>query len=186
MVSVISCKTSALQLNDSISARQSSTIATLKLPGQDMHLLHPLDASSIKRFTSMQTLSLMTVFRVAVGPAMALVPASEIFLTDPDSGVAKRALSKLFNEQLRSLKNLRNFSSQLQVRIDEHWSETFPSGSGMNRLGISSWVFDMLTDSMGTVFWGKNGPFGQPLFRKQLRYVSQPNRAFSCWLLELG
>jgi hypothetical protein len=138
-----------------------------------MHLLHPLDAPSIKRFTSMQTLSLMTVFRVAVGPAMALLPASERFLTDTDTGMAKRELSKLFNEQLRSLKNLRDFSAQLQCHVNEHWSENLPPGDSARQIGLSSWVFDMLAYSMGTVFWGRKGPFGELLFREQLRYISQ-------------
>lgn len=142
----------------------------MRLPGQDMHLLHPLDATSIKRFTSMQTLGLMAVFRVAVGPAMALVPASEKFLTDPDTGMAKRELSKLFNEQLRSLKNLRDFSAQLLSRIDEFWTVNL-RGNGTNKTRLSSWVFDMLAYSMGLVFWGEKGPFEDPVFREQLRYV---------------
>ena len=156
-------------LSNSISAGQGASIATMKLPGQDMHLLHPLDASSIKRFTSMQTLSLMAVFRAAVGPAMALVPASERFLTDPDTGMAKRELSKLFNEQLRSLKNLRDFSAQIQHHIDKHWAETFPSNDGTTQVGLSNWVFDMLAHSMGTIFWGNKGPFEEHFFREQLR-----------------
>lgn len=160
-------------LSKSTSARQSSSIATLKLPGQDMHLLHPLDAASIKCFTSMRALSLMTVFRVAVGPAMGLLPSSERFLTDSDSGAAKRELSKLFNEQLRSLTNLCDFSAQLQCHIDEHGTENVPPGNGTHRFGLSSLVFDMLAYSMGTVFWGRKGPFGDPLFREQLRYISQ-------------
>lgn len=136
-----------------------------------MHLLHPLDIPSIKRFTCMQTLSLMTVFRVAVGPAMALVSASEKFLTDLDTGISKRELSKLFNEQLRSLKNLRGYAAQLQLKIDEHWTESMPLSEGMVRVGLSSWVFDMLAHSMGNVFWGENGPFQDASFRQQLRYA---------------
>jgi hypothetical protein len=32
----------------------------------DMHLIHPLDSDSIKQFTGMRHLSLMSVFHVAV------------------------------------------------------------------------------------------------------------------------
>ncbi|KAF3042236.1 hypothetical protein E8E12_010026 [Didymella heteroderae] len=104
---------------------------------------------------------------------MALVPASKSFLTDPDTGMAKRELSKLFNEQLRSLKNLRDFSAQLQFQIDEHWTETLPLGNGTSRIGLAGWVFDMLAHSMGTVFWGKKGPFEDTFFREQLRVFIQ-------------
>lgn len=143
----------------------------MKLPGQDMHLIHPLDASSIKQFTGMQTLSLMTVFRVAVGPAMSLVPASGKFLTDPDTGTSKRELSKLFNEQLRGLKSLRSCAAQLESKIDEHWAESVPAGGEPTRVGLASWVFDMVSWSMGIVFWGEEGPFGDAVFRRQLRSV---------------
>ena len=143
----------------------------MRLPGQDMHLLHPLDVSSIKKFTGMQTLSLMSVFRVAVGPAMALVSASEKFLTDPDTGKSKRQLSKLFNEQLRSLANLRNHSAHLLLKVDEYWARSIPPGRGLVQVGLSSWIFDTLSYSMGAVFWGKEGPFEDAVFREQLRCV---------------
>ncbi|KAF9695157.1 hypothetical protein EKO04_006983 [Ascochyta lentis] len=145
----------------------------MRLPGQDMHLIHPLNTLSIKRFTGMQTLSLMTVFRVAVGPAMSLVPASEKFLTDPDTGVSKRELSKLFNEQLRSLKNLSGYAAQLQSKIDKHWAESVSLDSEHVEMGLASWVFDTLSYSMGAVFWGEKGPFEDALFREQLRVFIQ-------------
>ncbi|KAJ4339493.1 hypothetical protein N0V87_003191 [Didymella glomerata] len=104
---------------------------------------------------------------------MALLPASERFLTDTDNGMAKRELSKLFNEQLRSLKNLRDFSAQLQCHVDEHWSENLPPGDSARQIGLSSWVFDMLAYSMGTVFWGRKGPFGELFFRERLRVFIQ-------------
>ncbi|KAF3053260.1 hypothetical protein E8E11_006533 [Didymella keratinophila] len=104
---------------------------------------------------------------------MAFVPASEKFLTDPDTGMAKRELSKLFNEQLRGLKNLRDFSAQLIFQIDEHWAKTLPPDNGTSRVGLSSWIFDMLAYSMGTVFWGKKGPFEERFFREQLRLFIQ-------------
>ncbi|XPS76302.1 hypothetical protein M3J09_008355 [Ascochyta lentis] len=157
----------------SLCAAQGSPIATMRLPGQDMHLIHPLNTLSIKRFTGMQTLSLMTVFRVAVGPAMSLVPASEKFLTDPDTGVSKRELSKLFNEQLRSLKNLSGYAAQLQSKIDKHWAESVSLDSEHVEMGLASWVFDTLSYSMGAVFWGEKGPFEDALFREQLRVFIQ-------------
>jgi hypothetical protein len=188
MVSFITYRTRRLLLRSLISARQSSSIATMRLPGQDMHLLHPLDASSIKYFTSMQTLSLMAVFRVAVGPAMVLAPASERFLTDPDTGMAGRELSKLFNEQLRSLKNLRDFSAQRQHQIDKHWAETFSPDEGTSQVGLSSWNFDMLAHSMGTIFWCNEGPFEERFFREQLRYlhslILSPGVARGCPFLQ--
>lgn len=136
-----------------------------------MHLLHPLDGSSVKSFTSMQTLSLMTVFRVAVGPAMALVQDSEKFLTDPDTGRSKRELSKLFNDQLRSLTNLRDYSRRLLLEVDRHWDVIFPLDKEVLEVGLSSWVFDTLSYAMGAVFWGKEGPFEDAVFREQLRCV---------------
>lgn len=151
------------------SAKQQSPIATMRLPGQDMHLIHPLDAKCVKSFTSMRTLSLMTVFRVAVGPAMRLVPASEKFLTDADTGTSKRELSKLFNEQLRSLSNLRSYAAQLQLKMDDYWVKSVPAGPESIKVGLSSWTFDMLSYSMGSVFWGENGPFEEPIFREKLR-----------------
>lgn len=144
----------------------------MRLPGQDMHLLHPLDSSSVKSFTSMQTLSLMTVFRVAVGPAMALMPESEKFLTDPDTGRSKRELSKLFNEQLRSLANLRDYSGRLQLEIDRFWAIELPLNKDALEVGLSSWIFDTLSYAMGAVFWGKRGPFEDAAFRDQLRCVN--------------
>lgn len=100
------------------SASQPSSILTLKLPGQDMHLIHPLDAPSIKHFVGTGQLSLMAVFRVAVGPAMGLVPSSAKCLTDPDSGAFKRGLFKLFNSELRGLTTLRERAAQIEYRVD--------------------------------------------------------------------
>jgi hypothetical protein len=145
----------------------------MRLPGQDMHLLHPLDSSSVKSFTSMQTLSLMTVFRVAVGPAMALMPESERFLTDPDTGRSKRELSKLYHEQLRSLANLRDYSGRLQLEIDRFWAIELPLNTDALEVGLSSWIFDTVSYAMGAVFWGKRGPFEDAAFRDQLRCVNR-------------
>lgn len=140
--------------------------------GQDMHLIHPLDRESIKRFTAMKNLSLMEVFQVAVGPAMGLRPASEKFLTDPDSGVFKRELSKLFNDQLRSLNSLQGRAADMVRAVDQHWAETIPhKGKQQVEVGLSSWVFDTLTRSMGSVFWGDEGPFEDGVFRENLRLV---------------
>jgi cytochrome P450 len=154
------------------SAAQRTPISTLKLPGQDMHFIHPLDAPSIKQFTGMRHLSLMTVFRVAVGPCMGLVPASEQFLSDPDSGAFKRALSKLFNEELRSLQNLRRNAAQLELKAGGHWDKTI-KGRDPVRVGLGSWLFDLLSYSMGAVFWGEEGPFEDALFREHLRVFIQ-------------
>lgn len=131
-----------------------------------MHLIHPLDSASIKQFTGMRHLSLMSVFHVAVGPAMGLVPASQKFLTDPDTGVFKRDLSKLFNGELRSLQNLRNYASQLEQTIDKYCRE-----DSEIEIGLGSWLFDLLSRSLGAVFWGEEGPFEDEEFRDRLRYV---------------
>ena len=116
----------------------------------------------------MHNLSLMTVFRVAIGPAMGLVPASEKALTDPDTGAFKKALSKLFNEELRSLHNLKKNAALLERGIGEYWDGSVKGQEGMS-VGLGSWVFDMLASSMGNVFWGEKGPFGEGLFRENLR-----------------
>lgn len=136
--------------------------------------MHPLDSASIKQFTSMRHLSLMAVFHVAVGPAMGLVSASEKFLTDPDTGVFKRDLSKLFNGELRSLQNLQKYASQLEQRIDQYWDETFTAQDPAIKIGLGAWLFDLLSRSMGAVFWGEEGPFEDELFRERLRLVTTP------------
>lgn len=151
------------------SATQQASIQTLKLPGMDMHLIHPLDMSSIKQFTGMRHLSLMSVFHVAVGPSMGLVPASQKFLTDPDTGVFKRELSKLFNGELRNLQNLQNYASLLERAIENHWQMNLKDGSSETEVGLGSWVFDTLSNAMGVVFWGEEGPFGDAKFRDSLR-----------------
>lgn len=153
----------------STSAIQRSPIATLKLPGQDMHLIHPLDLSSIKQFTGMRHLSLMAVFHIAVGPAMGLVPASEKFLTDPDTGAFKRGLSRLFNDELRSLQNLHKYAFQLEKKIDGYWRQNFATQEVSINIGLESWIFDILSRSMGAVFWGEQGPFEDKLFRQHLK-----------------
>ncbi|GAB7357361.1 hypothetical protein MBLNU459_g8307t2 [Dothideomycetes sp. NU459] len=161
------------QLYANSSAAQRSPIATLNVAGQEMHLVHPLDSASIKAFTSMRHLSLMTVFHVAVGPAMGLVSASEKSLTDPDAGVFKRDLSKLFNGELRSLQNLRKYASQLEQSIDAHLDQTFLMADSEARVKLGAWLFDLLSHSMGAVFWGEEGPFEDELFRVQLRLFIQ-------------
>lgn len=133
-----------------------------------MHLIHPLDAPSIKHFVGMGQLSLMAVFRVAVGPAMGLVPSSEKSLTDPDSGAFKRGLSKLFNSELRGLASLRKRAAQLEHKADGYWNESI-RGRGSVDLELGAWLFDVLSRSMGSVFWGEDGPFENPDFRKHLR-----------------
>ena len=153
------------------SSTQNSPIKTLKLPGMDMHLVHPLDLASMKLFTSMRHLSLMTVFRVAVGPSMGLVPASEKFLTDPDTGDFKRGLSKLFNGELRNMDNLKKYAGQMDAVIDEYWNETAPKHDSVSEVGLGSWTFDFLSRSMGDVFWGEEGPFKEKEFRDSLRYA---------------
>lgn len=136
-----------------------------------MHLVHPLDSASIKQFTSMRHLSLMTVFRVAVGPSMGLVSASEKALTDPDTGDFKRGLSKLFNSELRKLDNLQRYAGQMDATIDKHWDETAPQYGSVVEIGLGSWTFDFLSRSMGDVFWGEKGPFEEKEFRDNLRYT---------------
>lgn len=118
----------------------------------------------------MNHLSLMAVFRVAVGPAMGLVPASEKFLTDPDSGVFKRRLSKLFNDELRGLRSLRTRAAQIEKKIGKHWDEEH-RGQECVKLRLGHWLFDMLSRSMGSVFWGDSGPFEKADFRDNLRFV---------------
>lgn len=135
----------------------------------DMHLIHPLDSASIKQFTGMRHLSLMSVFHVAVGPSMGLVPASEKFLTDPDTGVFKRELSKLFNGELRNLQNLRNYASLLEQTIEKYWCKALAEPNSKIEIGLGSWVFDMLSQSMGAVFWGEEGPFEDAKFRESTR-----------------
>ncbi|KAK2750850.1 hypothetical protein CKAH01_17920 [Colletotrichum kahawae] len=157
----------------SLCAIQRSPITTLKLPGQDMHLLHPLDSASIKSFTSIRHLSLMSVFHVAIGPAMGLVPASQKFLTDPDAGIFKRELSKLFNNELRSLQNLRKYASQLDLVVESHWQERAMGQKPDAKLRLGAWLFDLLSYSMGSVFWGQAGPFEDEGFRTQLRLFIQ-------------
>lgn len=137
----------------------------------DMHLVHPLDQASMKLFTSMRHLSLMTVFRVAVGPSMGLVPASEKFLTDPDTGDFKRGLSKLFNGELRNMENLQKYAGQMDTVIDEYWNEATPKHGSTVEIGLGSWIFDFLSRSMGDVFWGEEGPFKEKDFRESLRYA---------------
>lgn len=137
-----------------------------------MHLIHPLDSASIKQFTGMRHLSLMSVFHVAVGPAMGLVPASQKFLTDPDTGVFKRELSKLFNGELRSLQNLRNYASLMDQKIEKYWGEAFPECDSEAEVGLGSWIFDFLSRSMGAIFWGEDGPFEDEKFRDHLRSVT--------------
>ncbi|KAM4058610.1 cytochrome p450 [Hirsutella rhossiliensis] len=168
----IATKGSNLYLS-SLCAIQRSPIATLKLPGQDIHLIHPRDVASVKQFTGMRHLSLMAVFHVAVGPAMGLGPASEKFLTDPDTGGFKRGLSKLFNGELRSLRNLQKYASQLEQKVDEYWGETFTGQDPVLRTGLGAWLFDLLSRSMGAVFWGQEGPFEDELFRQHLRLFIQ-------------
>lgn len=143
-----------------------------------MHLIHPLDQASIKQFTGMRHLSLMAVFHVAVGPAMGLVPASKKFLTDPDTGVFKRGLSKLFNGELRSLQNLQDYASQLEQTIGRIWSENFTNVISEVETNLGSWLFDSLSRSMGSVFWGERGPFEDREFRHSLRYVRSPWKFF--------
>ncbi|EHK22052.1 uncharacterized protein TRIVIDRAFT_151265 [Trichoderma virens Gv29-8] len=157
----------------SLCALQRSPIATLKLPGQDMHLIHPLDLSSVKQFTGMRHLSLMAVFHIAVGPAMGLVPASEKFLTDPDTGDFKRGLSRLFNGELRSLQNLHKYAFQLEKKIDGYWRQKFTTQDVSINVGLGSWTFDILSRSMGAVFWGEQGPFEDKLFRQHLKLFIQ-------------
>ncbi|OQE31267.1 hypothetical protein PENSTE_c001G07513 [Penicillium steckii] len=157
----------------SLCSTQNSPIKTLKLPGMDMHLVHPLDLASMKLFTSMRHLSLMTVFRVAVGPSMGLVPASEKFLTDPDTGDFKRGLSKLFNGELRNMDNLKKYAGQMDAVIDEYWNETAPKHDSVSEVGLGSWTFDFLSRSMGDVFWGEEGPFKEKEFRDSLRIFIQ-------------
>lgn len=135
----------------------------------DMHLIHPQDLSSIKQFTGMRHLSLMSVFHVAVGPSMGLVPASKKSLTDPDTGVFKRDLSKLFNGELRNLQNLRTYASQLEQKIDRYWREMSAEPDSEIEIGLGSWLFDLLSRSMGAVFWGERGPFEDEEFRECLR-----------------
>lgn len=146
-------------------------MATRKLPGQDMHLVYPLDSASIKQFTGMRHLSLMAEFHVAVGPAMGLVPASKKPLTDPDTGVFKRDLSRLFNGELRNLQNLRNYAALLEQRTDGIWEKSFARQTPVLKIGLRAWLFDLLSHSMGTVFWGEEGPFEDEIFRKRLRLV---------------
>lgn len=153
------------------SSTQNSPIKTLKLPGMDMHLVHPLDSASMKQFTSMRHLSLMTVFRVAVGPSMGLLPASEKVLTDPDTGDFKRGLSKLFNGELRKLDNLRKYAGQMDAIIDRYWDEAAPKHGSVTEVCLGSWTFDFLSRSMGGVFWGEEGPFEEKEFRDNLRYA---------------
>ncbi|KAK2037097.1 cytochrome P450, partial [Colletotrichum somersetense] len=167
----------------SLCAAQRSPIATIKLPGQDIHLLHPLDTASIKAFTSMRCLSLMSVFHVAVGPAMGLVPASEKFLTDPDTGIFKRELSKLFNGELRNLQNLKAYASQLNGEVEEHWTESGTGQDPAGRVRVGAWVFDLLSYSMGSVFWGRVGPFQKQDFRTHLRWVLEDLRNLIPWLI---
>lgn len=155
-----------------LSATQRASVQTLKLPGMDMHLIHPLDWPSIKQFTGMRHLSLMSVFHVAVGPAMGLVPASQKYLTDPDTGVFKRELSKLFNGELRSLQNLQGYASQLEQTIERIWRETFTGDVSGIETGLGSRLFDILSRSMGSVFWGEQGPFEDREFRDCLRYAA--------------
>lgn len=157
----------------SLCSTQNSPIKTLKLPGMDMHLVHPLDQASMKLFTSMRHLSLMTVFRVAVGPSMGLVPASEKFLTDPDTGDFKRGLSKLFNGELRNMENLQKYAGQMETVIDEYWNEAAPKHGSTVEIGLGSWIFDFLSRSMGDVFWGEEGPFKEKDFRESLRLFIQ-------------
>lgn len=142
-----------------------------------MHFIHPLDAPSIKQFTVMRHLSLMTVFRVAVGPCMGLLPASRQLLSDPDSGAFKKALSKMFNEELRSLKSLRKNAAQLELKAGEHWDKTI-KGRDPVIVGLGSWLFDLLSYSMGAVFWGEEGPFEDTLFREHLRVFIQNLETF--------
>ncbi|KAJ5987786.1 hypothetical protein N7481_002996 [Penicillium waksmanii] len=157
----------------SLCSTQNSPIKTLKLPGMDMHLVHPLDSASMKQFTSMPHLSLMTVFRVAVGPSMGLLPASEKVLTDPDTGDFKRGLSKLFNGELRKLDNLRKYAGQMDATIDRYWDETAPKHGSTTDVSLGSWIFDFLSRSMGGVFWGEEGPFEEKEFRDNLRIFIQ-------------
>jgi hypothetical protein len=113
----------------------------------------------------------MTVFRVAVGPSMGLVSASEKCLTDPDTGDFKRGLSKLFNGELRKLDNLRKYARQMDATIDGYWDETAPKPGSTTEVGLGSWTFDFLSHSMGDVFWGEEGPFKEKEFRDNLRYA---------------
>ena len=151
-----------------LSATQRAAISMVKLPGQDMHLIHPLDTHSIKQFTGMHNLSLMKVFRVAIGPSMGLVSESKKSLTDPDTGTFKKALSRLFNEELRSLHNLRKNATHLEREIDNHWDEIVNEMDEVT-IGLGSWVFDFLARSMGAAFWGEDGPFQDVIFRQRLR-----------------
>ncbi|KAL7940230.1 cytochrome P450 [Trichoderma barbatum] len=140
----IATKESNLYIS-SLCAIQRSPIATLKLPGQDMHLIHPLDLSSIKHFTGMRHLSLMAVFYIAVGPAMGLIPASEKFLTDPDT----------------------------EKKIDGYWRQIIATQEVSIEIRLESWIFDILSRSMGAVFWGEQGPFEDEHFRQHLKLFIQ-------------
>ncbi|KAK3337803.1 cytochrome P450 [Cercophora scortea] len=158
-------------------ASQCTSISTLRLPGQDMHFIHPLDAPSVKQFTSMRFLSLMTVFRVAIGSCMGLVPASEKLLSDPDTGAFKKHLSKLFNEELRALQNLKKNAAQLELKAGEYWDKTIRNGDPVE-VDLGNWLFDMLSYTMGAVFWGEEGPFEDAYFRGQLMVLIQNLEAF--------
>ncbi|OQE93172.1 hypothetical protein PENNAL_c0006G11348 [Penicillium nalgiovense] len=104
---------------------------------------------------------------------MGLVPASQKFLTDPDTGVFKRELSKLFNGELRNLQNLRNYASLMDQTIETYWCETFPECDSEVEIGLGSWIFDFLSRSMGAMFWGEDGPFEDDKFRNHLRLFIQ-------------
>lgn len=122
----------------------------------------------------MRHLSLMAVFYIAVGSAMGLVPASKKFLTDPDSGVFKRELSKLFNSELRGPQSLQIYASRIDQKIETYWDETSVKPNSKVNIGLGAWLLDTLFYSMGAVFWGGEDPFGDDLFRKQLK-STQPH-----------
>ncbi|RMJ28579.1 Cytochrome P450 [Aspergillus sp. HF37] len=90
---------------------------------------------------------------------MGLVPASEKYLTVPDTGVFKRDLSKMFNGELRNLQSLQKYVSQLEQKMDHYWAETFAGRDPAIKVGLGGWLFDMLSRSMGAVFWGEEGSF---------------------------
>ncbi|KAG6002171.1 hypothetical protein E4U21_003419 [Claviceps maximensis] len=165
-------------------ATQRAPIATLKLPGQEIHLIHPMHKESVRIFSNMQHVSLLAVFYTSIGPALGLQSASERFLTQSDDGDFKRGLHRCFNSELRGVDNLRKNAARLEHRVYEYCEAAFAgpgrgqgqepgSGSATIQCGLGSWLFDMLSCSMGAVFWGGKGPFGDVVFRDNLRLVVQ-------------
>ncbi|KAG5979805.1 hypothetical protein E4U55_004742 [Claviceps digitariae] len=132
-----------------------------------------MHSDSIKAFTGMKHVSLLAVFYTSVGPALGLQAISERFLTESDGGAFKMGLSKCFNSELRNMDNLRKTAARLEKQMHDFCEDAFAASGSTIDCGLRSWLFDLLSCCMGAVFWGEKGPFGDAVFRHNLRLVVQ-------------